>query len=82
MGILSILGLVLFFVGWVWLLVTAFKTAGALWGILNIFFQPLTGLIFCIVHKTGWMQFAIMLVGLVIMIAGGGMAAMSGMGNM
>ena len=82
MGIVGILGVVLFLVGWIWLIVVAFKTAGALWGILNIFFQPLTGLIFCIMKKTGWMQFGVMLVGLVLLIVGGGMAGMNQMGNM
>jgi hypothetical protein len=79
MGILGILGAVIMFVGYIWLIVVAFKTSGALWGIINIFFQPITGLIFCIVKKTGWMQFGIMILGLVIFMIGGGMAAMSAM---
>lgn len=82
MAILSILGFVLFIVGWIWLMVVAYKTAGALWAVLVFFFSLLSGLIFCIMHKTGWMQWAIMVVGWLIIIFGGGMAAMSSMGSM
>ena len=73
MGILAMFGAILMFVGWVWLIIVAFKTAGALWGIINIFFQPITGLIFCIVKKTGWLQWLMMILGLVLFAVGGGM---------
>ena len=44
-GILaSLFGSLLFFVGWIWLIVLGFKHGGALWGILNIIFQPITGI--------------------------------------
>jgi len=72
MGILGILGAIVAFVGYIWLVVIAFKTSGALWGVINIFFQPLTGLIFCIVKKVGWMQWLLMVVGVILMMAGGG----------
>lgn len=75
MAILGLIGALVFFVGWIWLIVTGFKAGGALWGILNIFFQPITGLIFCIVNKTGWMQFGIMIAGLVLVVLGGGLSA-------
>lgn len=77
MPALGMIGLVIALVGWIWLIVTAFKTNGALWGILNIFFQPITGLIFCIVKKTGWTPFLIMIVGLVICYGFTGMAMMN-----
>lgn len=77
MGILGMLGSVLFLVGWIWLIVIAFKSEGALWGIINIFFQPLTGLIFCIVKKVGWAQWGMMVLGLCLVGFGGGMTAMS-----
>jgi hypothetical protein len=35
------------------------------------------GLIYCILKKTGWMQWGLMVVGLIIMMLGGGMAAMT-----
>lgn len=80
-GILSILGVVLFFIGWIWLMVVAFKAKGALWAVLIFFFSLLAGLIFCIMEKTGWMQWVIMVVGWLIIVFGGGMAAMSSMGR-
>lgn len=59
-----ILGSLVAFVGWIWLIVIGFKQGGALWGILIILFSWLAGLIFCIMHKTGWVP-------LILMIAGG-----------
>lgn len=76
MGILAMLGGLIMLIGWIWLIVTAFKTSGAVWGIINIFFQPLTGLIFCIVKKTGWAQFGIMLLGIILWAGFGGLAMM------
>lgn len=76
MGILTGLGGLVMFIGWIWLIVVAFKQAGALWGIINIFFQPITGLIFCIVKKTGWLQFGIMILGFILWGGFGGFAMM------
>lgn len=45
MSILAILGGILIFVGWIWNIVMSFKMGGTLWGILNIFFQPIVGII-------------------------------------
>lgn len=64
MAILGVLGLILYLVGWIWIIILGFKTGEALWGILNIVFQPITGLIFCIVKKIGWLQLAMMIVGI------------------
>jgi uncharacterized membrane protein YgdD (TMEM256/DUF423 family) len=77
MTILAMLGGLVFLVGWIWLVVVSFKVGGALWGILNIFIQPLGGLIFCIVKKAGWQQFIIMVIGLVICWGFGGAALLS-----
>ena len=77
MGILGILGLLMFLIGWIWLMVVAFKNAGALWAILIFFFSLLAGLIFCIMKKEGWMQWGIMLVGWILLIAGSMMTAAS-----
>jgi hypothetical protein len=81
MSILMILGSLLFVVGWIWLIVIAFKTQGVLWGILNIFLQPLMGLIFCILKKVGWMQLGLMILGMVLVMLSGGMTTISSFGR-
>ena len=60
------IGGILYFIGWIWLIIIAFKTSGAVWGIINIFLQPITGLIFCVLKKTGWMQLGLMILGLIL----------------
>ena len=64
------LGMLIALIGWIWLIITGFKSGGALWGILNIFFQPITGIIFCIVHKTGWVPLILMILGNIIAFGG------------
>lgn len=70
MGIIGILaiaiGSIIVLIGWIWLIVLGFKHGGALWGILNIICQPITGIIFCIMHKTGWIPLILMIVGGII----------------
>lgn len=68
---LGMIGGIVFLVGWIWLIIIGFKAGGALWGILNIFFQPITGIIFAVMKKTGWMQLGIMILGLILMVVGG-----------
>lgn len=68
------LGLGLMLVGSIWLMVVAYQTAGPLWAVLIFIFSVLAGLIFCIVHKTGWMQWGMAVVGLLMFMFGGGMA--------
>lgn len=64
------LGVLIALIGWIWLIITGFKVGGALWGILNIFFQPITGIIFCVMHKTGWVPLVLMIVGNLIAFVG------------
>jgi hypothetical protein len=79
MAILSLLGAVLMLVGWIWLMVVAYKSAGALWAVLIFFFSLLAGLIFCIMKKEGWMQWGLLLIGWLLVMFGGGMSAISSM---
>ncbi len=64
------LGMLIALIGWIWLIITGFKAGGALWGILNIFFQPITGIIFCVLYKTGWIPLVLMIVGNIIAFGG------------
>jgi len=68
-GVMGIGGLIAF-IGWIWLVVLGFQKGGALWGILNIFFQPITGIIFCFMHKTGWIALAMLIIGNIIAVVG------------
>lgn len=69
------IGALVFIVGWIWLIVTGFQVGGILWGILNIFFQPITGLVFVLVKKAGWTPFILMIVGLVLTVGFGGLGS-------
>lgn len=60
------IGSLIALIGWIWLIVLGFRHGGALWGILIIFFSWLAGLIFCFMHKTGWLPLVLMIVGGII----------------
>ncbi len=77
MGIFGIVGGILVLVGWVWAIVIAFKTSGALWGILNIIpIQPLIGIISAAMKKTAWAPVGLMILGVILSWFSGGMAMM------
>ncbi len=62
------LGILIGLIGWIWLIIKGFQEGGVLWGILNIILQPITGLIFCLKYKTGWLQLALLILGNVIAV--------------
>ena len=64
------LGGLIFMIGWIWLMVVAFKEGGIIWAIVIFFFGWLGGLIFAIVHKTGWIPWIVMVLG-TLLAAGG-----------
>lgn len=74
------LGGLLFLVGWIWLIIIAFQKDGALWGILNIFFQPIMGIIYFLVNKSGGLQVALMIIGALISGASFGSAILGALG--
>jgi hypothetical protein len=82
MIIISLLGLILFLVGWIWLIIVGFKQGGALWGILIFLFSWLAGLVFAIMNKTGWTQLALMIIGFILIFVGGAGAGLSSMDTM
>lgn len=77
MSLLFMLAGILVFVGWIWNIVVSFQMGGTLWGILNIFLQPIMGIISAAMNKTSWTPVGLMLLGLVIYFIGGGMTAAS-----
>jgi len=56
-------GGLMFFAGWIWLIVSGFKNGGITWGILIIIFNWFAGVVFCLVKKTGWTALILMTVG-------------------
>ena len=83
-GILVMLGYLIYFVGWVWMIVTAVQTGKdtsekAIWGIVNFFCGILGGIIFFVVRKQGKTPLMVEALGVVLiivaMVLGGGQAA-------
>ncbi len=72
MWILGALGGVLYLVGLIWTIVTAFKGGGTLWGILNILLcvQPLIGIVSAILKKAAWAPVGLMLLGFLLSLIG------------
>ncbi|MEO6587838.1 MAG: hypothetical protein ABIP06_00805 [Pyrinomonadaceae bacterium] len=70
MDILAIIGAVTFSIGWAWLAITAFQKSNYIWGILIILFHSVAGLFYCIVQKTGWLQYAVLLIGMILLFIG------------
>ena len=62
-GLIMFVGGLLAFAAYIWLVVVAFKEGGAIWGIVVLLFSGLGGLIFCIVNKTGWLPWIVMVLG-------------------
>jgi len=77
MSILFILGGLLMFVGWIWNIVVSFKMGGTLWGVLNIFLQPIMGVISAFMQKTQWAPVGLMILGIILYFIGGGRSAAS-----
>lgn len=75
MSILLILGGILMLVGWIWNIIVSFKMGGTLWGVLNIFLQPIVGIISAAMGKTQWLPVGVMILGVILYLVGGGMAA-------
>jgi len=77
MSILLYVGSILVLIGWIWNIVAAFKMGGTLWGVLNIFLQPIIGIISAILKKTHWAPVGIMILGLILFFVSGGMVEMN-----
>jgi hypothetical protein len=77
MSLLLMLAGILMLVGWIWNIVVSFQMGGTLWGVLNIFLQPIMGIISAAMKKTSWTPVGLMILGIVLYLIGGGMAAAS-----
>jgi hypothetical protein len=77
MSLLFMLAGILIFVGWIWNIVVSFQMGGTLWGVLNIFLQPVMGIISAAMKKTSWTPVGLMILGIIIYLIGGGMSAAS-----
>lgn len=70
MDILAIIGSVTFSIGVIWLAITAFQKGNIFWSISILLFHTIAGLIFCIVKKTGWLQYGVLLLGILLLFVG------------
>ena len=72
MAILAYLGWLLFVVGWIWTIITAFKGGGTLWGVLNIIpcIQPIIGIVSAILKKAAWAPVGLMILGAILSMLG------------
>jgi hypothetical protein len=77
MSLLLMLAGILILVGWIWNIVVSFQMGGTLWGVLNIFLQPVMGIISAAMKKTSWTPVGLMILGIILYLIGGGMAAAS-----
>lgn len=76
---LAVLGSLLAFIGAIWLIVTAVQTGKdttdkVIWALVNFLCQPLGGIVYYIVKKQGLIPLLMVIVGWVLIIAGGGMS--------
>lgn len=82
---LAVVGLLIAFIGAIWLIVTAVQTGQTtgdkvLWGLVNFFCQPLGGIVFYIVKKQGLIPLLMVIGGWILIVVGGG--ANFSMGNL
>ena len=71
---LLIIGVIMAAIGWIMLLIAAFKDS-VLWGLIVLFFSGIGSLIFTIVKKPGWTPMLLMIGGGILAAIGSGMAA-------
>jgi len=65
MEILGGIGSLLFLVGFIWTIISAFKMGGTLWGVLNILIcvQPIIGIVSGAMKKAEWLPVILMIAG-------------------
>lgn len=68
--ILVYIGGLICLIGYIWLVITAFTKAGALWGILAIFFSSIAGLIMHFSKNVGLQPTLLIIGGVILVIIG------------
>lgn len=81
---LGFLGSILVLIGVVWLIITAIQTGAdtkdkVIWALVNFLCQPLGGIVFYVMKKQGLVPLFMVIVGWIIMVAGGGMSMFTNM---
>ena len=74
---LGLVGWLLYAVGLIWMVVTAVQTGKdttekLIWGLVCFFCSPIGAIVFFVIKKQGMVPLILMILGLVVMIAGGG----------
>lgn len=74
---LGAIGGIIYLIGLIWMIVTAVQTGKdttekVIWGLVCFFCSPLGSIIFFIVKRQGLIPLILMIVGFVLVIAGGG----------
>jgi len=68
--ILTVIGIAVALVGYIWGIVVGAQKGGALWGILNFLFPPITPAIMAIQGKINWWPVLLVVIGGLLAIVG------------
>ncbi|MBP9663112.1 MAG: hypothetical protein KBD94_00720 [Pyrinomonadaceae bacterium] len=84
---LAILGWLLAMIGMIWLVVTAIQTGTTtgekvIWALVNFLCQPLGGIIFYVVRKQGLYPLLMVIIGWILLVAGGGLSGYANFSGM
>jgi hypothetical protein len=64
----QLIALLLLIVGLPWLVYLGYRRGGVIWALLILFFSLIAGFAFCIVKKTGWIPWLLVLAAWLIVI--------------
>ncbi len=68
-------GMLLSLIGSIWFIILSIQTGKTrfgkiLWSVVSLFFQPVGGLVFYFVNKTGFFPLIFVLIGVILMVSG------------
>jgi len=64
-----IVATLLLLIGLPWLAYLGYRRGGVIWALLILFFSLIAGLVFCIVKKTGWIPWLLIVTAWILVIA-------------